>query len=131
MKSLFKPLFLGALAAAVINQLLYFLATGLLGQEFVLAQGGGMSIPVIAPAMFSIFQGVIGGLVVAWIAGRTKSPRKTWVTLAAIGLVLSFVMPFGGVQGIGAAIWLNVMHVVAGVIIIPMVAKALPAERQS
>jgi len=33
--------------------------------------------------------------------------------------------------GDGAAIWLNVMHVVAGLIIIPMVAKALPAQRQS
>jgi len=130
MKSLLKPLFLGALAAAVINQVLYFVATGVFGQEFVLAQGG-MAIPVIAPAMFSIFQGVIGGLIVAWIAGRTKSPKKTWTTLATIGLVLSFVMPFGGIQGVGAAIWLNVMHVVAGVIIIPMVAKALPAERQS
>ena len=129
MKSLLKHLFLGALAAAVINQVLYFVATGVFGQEFVLAQGG-MAIPVIAPAMFSIFQGVIGGLIVAWIAGRTKSPKKTWTTLATIGLVLSFVMPFGGIQGIGAAIWLNVMHVVAGVIIIPMVAKALPAERQ-
>ena len=130
MKSLLKPLFLGALAAAVINQVLYFVATGVLGQEFILAQGG-MAIPVIAPAMFSIFQGVIGGLIVAWIAGRTKSPKKTWTSLATIGLVLSFVMPFGGIQGVGAAIWLNVMHVVAGVIIIPMVAKALPAERQS
>jgi len=130
MKSLLKHLFLGALAAAVINQVLYFVATGVFGQEFVLAQGG-MAIPVIAPAMFSIFQGVIGGLIVAWIAGRTKSPKKTWTTLATIGLVLSFVMPFGGIQGVGAAIWLNVMHVVAGVIIIPMVAKALPAERQS
>jgi len=130
MKSLLKHLFLGALAAAVINQVLYFVATGVFGQEFVLAQGG-MAIPVIAPAMFSIFQGVIGGLIVAWIAGRTKSPKKTWTTLATIGLVLSFVMPFGGIQGVGAAIWLTVMHVVAGVIIIPMVAKALPAERQS
>lgn len=130
MKSLLKHLFLGALAAAVINQVLYFVATGVFGQEFVLAQGG-MAIPVIAPAMFSIFQGVIGGLIVAWIAGRTKSPKKTWTTLATIGLVLSFVMPFGGIQGVGAAIWLNVMHVVAGVIIIPMVAKALPAQRQS
>ena len=130
MKSLLKHLFLGALAAAVINQVLYFVATGVFGQEFVLAQGG-MAIPVIAPAMFSIFQGVIGGLIVAWIAGRTKSPKKTWTTLATIGLVLSFVMPFGGIQGVGAAIWLNVMHVVAGVIIIPMVAKALPAQRQN
>lgn len=129
MKSLFRPLFLAALAAAVINQVLYFLATGVFGQEFVLAQGDGMSIPVIAPAMFSIFQGLVGGVVVGWIASRTNSPRKTWTTLATIGLVLSFVMPFGGIQGIGAAIWLNVMHVVAGVIIIPMVAKALPTQR--
>jgi hypothetical protein len=104
-------------------------ATGLFGQEFMLAQGESMAIPVIAPAMFSIFQGLVGGLVVAWIALRMKSPQKVWMVISVIALVLSFVLPFGGIVGLGAALWLYLMHVVAGVLIIPAVKKALPATK--
>jgi hypothetical protein len=129
MKAVFQPLFVAALIAAVVNQVLYFVATGLFGQEFMLAQGESMAIPVIAPAMFSIFQGLVGGLVVAWIALRMKSPQKVWMVISVIALVLSFVLPFGGIVGLGAALWLNLMHVVAGVLIIPAVKKALPATK--
>ena len=128
MKAVFQPLFVAALIAAVVNQILYFVATGLFGQEFMLAQGEPMAIPVIAPAMFSIFQGIVGGVIVAWIASRTKSPRNVWLSISLIALALSFVLPFGGVQGFEAAVWLNVMHVVAGALIIPLVRNALPAN---
>lgn len=86
-----------------------------------------MGIPFFAPAMFSIFQGIVGGVIVAWIAARTKSPRNVWLSISLIALALSFVLPFGGIQGFEAAVWLNVMHVVAGALIIPMVRNALPA----
>jgi len=127
MKATFRPLVVASLIAAVVNQILYFVATEVFEQEFVLAQGEGMNIPFFAPAMFSIFQGIVGGVIVAWIASRTKSPRNVWLSISLIALALSFVLPFGGIQGFEAAVWLNVMHVVAGALIIPMVRNALPA----
>ena len=127
MKAIFRPLVVASLIAAVINQILYFVATEAFGQEFLLAKGGPMGIPFFAPAMFSIFQGIVGGVIVAWIAARTKSPRNVWLSISLIALGLSFVLPFGGIQGFEAAVWLNVMHVVAGALIIPMVRNALPA----
>ena len=127
MKAIFRPLVVASLIAAVINQILYFVATEAFGQEFLLAQGEPMAIPFFAPAMFSIFQGIVGGVIVAWIASRTKSPRNVWLSVSLIALALSFVLPFGGVQGLEAAVWLNVMHIVAGALIIPMVRNALPA----
>ena len=127
MKAIFRPLVVASLIAAVINQILYFVATEAFGQEFLLAQGEPMGIPFFAPAMFSIFQGIVGGVIVAWIASRTKSPRNVWLSISLIALALSFVLPFGGIQGFEAAVWLNVMHVVAGALIIPMVRNALPA----
>lgn len=129
MKAIFRPLVVASLIAAVINQILYFVATEAFGQEFLLAQAEGMSIPIVAPAMFSIFQGIVGGVVVAWIASRTRSPQNVWLSVSLIALALSFVLPFGGIQGFAAAVWLNVMHVVAGALIIPMVRNALPATR--
>jgi hypothetical protein len=128
MKSIFRPLVIASLIAAVINQILYFVATEAFGQEFLLAQGESMAIPFFAPAMLSIFQGIVGGVIVGWIASRTKSPRNVWLSISLIALALSFVLPFGGIQGFSAAVWLNVMHVVAGALIIPMVRNALPAS---
>ena len=129
MKAVFRPLVVASLIAAVINQALYFLATGVFGQSFPLAQGEPMDIPFFAPAVFSIFQGIVGGFIVAWIASRTKSPKNVWLSISLIALALSFVLPFGGVEGFAAAILLNAMHVVAGALIIPMVRNALPETR--
>jgi len=106
---------------------LYFEATEFFGQEFLLAQGDSMPIPFFAPAMFSIFQGIVGGVIVAWVASRTKSPQNVWLSISLIALALSFVLPFGGILGFEAALWLNAMHAVAGALIIPMVRSSLSA----
>lgn len=127
MKNVFRPLVVASLIAAVINQAIYFLATGFLEVEFLLTNPAGMAIPLFAPALFSVFQGVVGGVIVAWIAARTKSPQNVWLSVSLIALALSFVLPFGGISTIEGALWLNLMHVVAGALIIPMVRSALPA----
>ena len=126
MKSVFRPLVIASLIAAVINQALYFVAVEFFSVEFILRDQGGMAIPFIAPALFSVFQGVVGGLVVAWVASRTKSPKNTWLAVSLIALALSFVFPFLAIETFDGALWLNVMHVVAGALIIPMVRAALP-----
>ena len=126
MKSVFRPLVIASLIAAVINQALYFAAVEFFAVDFILRDQGGMAIPFIAPALFSVFQGVVGGLVVAWVASRTKSPRNTWLAISLIALALSFVFPFLAIETFDGALWLNAMHVVAGALIIPMVRAALP-----
>lgn len=129
MKAVFGPLVIGSLIAAVINQVLYFVAAEFFAVEFILRNLEGMEIPLFAPALFSVFQGVVGGVIVAWIASRTRSPKNTWLAISLIALALSFVMPFGGIETFEGALWLNLMHVVAGALIIPMVRAALPAEK--
>lgn len=128
MKAVFGPLVIASLIAAVINQGLYFLATEMYAVEFTLRNLEGMEIPLLAPAIFSVFQGIVGGVVVAWIASRTARPRNTWMSVSLIALALSFVLPFGGLESFEGAVWLNAMHVVAGALIIPMVRNALPAS---
>jgi hypothetical protein len=129
MKNVFRPLVVGSLIAAVINQALYFVATSFFAVEFVLRNFDGETIPLFAPAIFSVFQGIVGGVIVAWIATRTASPKNTWLAISLIALALSFVLPFGGIENFEGAVWLNIMHVVAGAIIIPMVRVALPDTR--
>jgi|GEM_PF-462883 hypothetical protein len=129
MKAVFRPLVVASLIAAVINQALYFLAAEVFAVEFLLRNPQGMEIPFFAPAMFSVFQGIVGGVVVAAIAARTRSPKNIWLSVSLIALALSFVLPFGGIETFDGALWLNLMHVVAGALIIPMVRQALPAAR--
>jgi hypothetical protein len=126
MKNVFRPLVVASLIAAVINQALYFLATEFLKVEFLLTSPAGMAIPFFAPELFSVFQGIVGGVIVDWIASRTKSPRNVWLSISLIALALSFVMPFLAIGSTEGALWLNLMHVVAGALIIPMVRNALP-----
>jgi zinc transporter ZupT len=127
-KAIFSPLVIGSLIAAVINQVLYFVATEGFGVQFVLRNVDAMEIPLFAPALFSVFQGIVGGVIVAWVATRTRSPKNTWLSISLIALALSFVLPFGGIKNFDGALWLNLMHVVAGALIIPMVRAALPAS---
>jgi hypothetical protein len=124
MKRAFRPIVVASLIAAVLNQALYFIATGFFEIDFVLVTEPPSDIPAWAPAVFSVFQGVLGGVVVAWIASRTKSPRNTWLAISLVALALSFTPGFLA-TAVTSALWLNAMHVVAGAIIIPMVAVAL------
>ncbi len=126
MKDVFRPLVVASLIAAVINQALYFLATEFFEVEFILTSPAGELIPFFAPALFSVFQGIVGGVIVAWIAARTKSPKNVWLAISLIALALSFVTPFLAIADTEGALWLNLMHVVAGALVIPMVRSALP-----
>ena len=126
MKNVFHPLVVASLIAAVINQALYFLATEFFQVEFILTSPAGEPIPFFAPALFSVFQGIVGGVIVAWIASRTKSPKNVWLSISLIALALSFVTPFLAIADTEGALWLNLMHVVAGALVIPMVRSALP-----
>ena len=126
MKDIFRPVVVASFIAAVINQALYFLAAEFFQVEFLLTDPAGMPIPFFAPALFSVFQGIVGGVIVAWIASRTKSPKNVWLSISLIALSLSFVLPFLAIASTEAALWLNLMHVVAGALIIPMVRGALP-----
>jgi hypothetical protein len=127
-KAIFRPVVIASLISAVINQVLYFVAAEFFAVEFILRDMGGMEIPFFAPALFSVFQGVVGGVVVGWAASRTRSPRNTWLAVSLIALALSFVLPFGGLESFDGALWLNLMHIVSGALIIPMVRQALPAN---
>jgi hypothetical protein len=127
MKDIFRPVVVASFVAAVINQALYFLAAEFFQVEFLLTDPAGMAIPFFAPALFSVFQGIVGGVIVAWIASRTKSPKNVWLSISLIALSLSLVLPFLAISSTEAALWLNLMHVVAGALIIPMVRGALPS----
>jgi hypothetical protein len=135
MKKIFAPLVIGVLIAAVINQALYFFAREVPGEAFVIdvdGQGGepGMAIFSLAPAVFTVFQGIVGGVLVAALALATQRPRTNWLWFTLVGLALSFVPTAFATAGVASTfLWLSGMHIVAGLLIIPLVFRALPASK--
>lgn len=123
-KAFVKPV----LISAVINAVAFLLAVQISG-EIVTSNEPIMTITVFHVIGFTIFQGGILGAIFAWLMLKTKSPKKNWQIYATVLLVVSFVLPFGGVQTTVMALWLNLLHLIAGVVIIPAVAKSLPAAK--
>jgi len=123
-KAFVKPV----LISAVINAVAFLLAVQISG-EIVTSNEPIMTITVFHVIGFTIFQGGILGAIFAWLMLKTKNPKKNWQIYATVLLVVSFVLPFGGVQTTTMALWLNLLHLIAGVVIIPAVAKVLPAEK--
>ncbi|MFM2309118.1 MAG: hypothetical protein RLY87_1239 [Chloroflexota bacterium] len=127
MRALVKAAAIAAALAAIGNVIVYFLATAISGELRVLMPAE-MPIEAAQAAGSTLMFGILGSLVVGLIALRTANPRRMWVNLTVIGLIVYGIAPFAA-AGVTTAIWFNVMHIVAGVLIIPMVAKALPETK--
>jgi hypothetical protein len=115
------------LIASLINAIAFFIAVAISGD--IVTTNNPMTITVFHVIGFTIFQGGILGVIFAWFMLKTKAPSKNWKVYATILLVVSFAIPFGGVQTTTMALWLNLLHVIAGIIIIPAIAKSLPVSK--
>lgn len=112
------------LIASVVNAIVFFIASAISGD--IVTTNNPMTITVFHVIGFTLFQGGILGLIFAWLMLKTKSPSKNWTIYATLLLIVSFALPFGGVETVTMALWLNLLHVIAGVVIIPAIAKSLP-----
>lgn len=115
------------LIASAINAVVFFIAVELSGE--IVTADNPMTITVFHVIGFTIVQGGILGVIFAWFMLKTKAPSKNWIRYATILLVISFILPFGGVETTTMALWLNLLHLIAGVVIIPAVSKALPVSK--
>lgn len=135
MKSIFTPLVIGTLIAAAINSVIFLVAAELLGEEFIVDPDGiggepSMVVPAVMPAVFTVFQAIVGGVIVAAIALATKTPQYTWRLITLVGLSLSLVpTAFASLGETSTFLWLSAMHLVAGALVIPLVERVLPANK--
>lgn len=116
------------LLAALVNSIVFLIGVQVSG-NILTSNEPIMTLSIINVIGFTIFQGGILGAIFAWFMLKTNAPKRNWQIYATLLLLISFVVPFGGVQTITMALWLNLLHLIAGAIIIPMVAKELPTEK--
>ena len=135
MKATFTPLVIGTLIAAALNTVIFLLARELLGEPFVIDPDGvganpEMVVSTPSPAVLTVFQAIVGGVVVAGISLATRYPRRTWRMVTLVGLSLSFVpTAFVSMGVLSTFLWLSAMHLIAGALVIPLVERVLPAEK--
>ena len=127
MQKIAKSAAIAALLAAIVNSIVFFIATAISG-DLVLLMPAEETLTVFQPFVFTAMLGIVGSLMVSFIAQRTANPRRTWVLSTIIAVTLYGLPPFLS-AGITTAIWFNVMHAVAALFIIPAVAKELPESK--
>lgn len=127
----FKQAFMAGLmaagAATVINVILFliFHATGIIVDTIFIQPNQPMTIvPII---ISSIIPTLIATLVFFLFEKYTKNGFKIFRIIAIILMVLTFINPFVGIQGVtmGYAIALNVMHVVVVAALLYFIGKSV------
>lgn len=120
--SLLKVAPLAALAAAVINAVLYFIgdAAGLMDKTVgVPGADGKVEAITLAPViMSSVIPTLIAAGVLVLLNRFTANPLRIYGIVTIVLFVVTLANPFLGIPNIpiGMGIWLNLMHaVVAGV----------------
>jgi hypothetical protein len=127
MQKIAKSAAIAAILAAIVNTIVFYIATAISGDLIVLMPAEE-TLTVFQPFVFTTILGIVGSLMVSFVAQRTATPRRTWVLSTIIAVTLYGLPPFLS-AGASTAIWFNVMHAVAAVLIIPAVAKALPESK--
>jgi hypothetical protein len=127
MQKIAKSAAIAALLAAIVNTIVFYIATAISG-DLVVLMPAEVTLTVFQPFVFTAMLGIVGSLMVSFIAQRTANPRRTWVLSTIIAVTLYGLPPFLS-AGITTAIWFNVMHAVAALFIIPAVAKQLPESK--
>lgn len=121
---------IGTGIAVILVVITLFIADAVSGPLLVETPGADApeEVPIGGAVIFTILGGLVG---IALAIGllRAATPRRIFLIVCVVGLVLYGIMPFTAAEEVGTAIWLNVMHVVAAVPIVGMLARELPDVR--
>jgi hypothetical protein len=118
-----------ALVAAAASVTLYWiaLAAGVPMELTEVFEDEYARMPVLNMAMAALLEGGLAGTVLAAACRRWAGrPRSWFLTLTAVGLVASFVLPVISDATTATKVVLSISHVVVAIIIVPPLALALP-----
>jgi hypothetical protein len=73
--------------------------------------------------------GIVAWIVLMLIERFAPAPRKTWLAVSVVVLILTLFTAWAGGESDGTSITLIIMHLVAGAVIIPIFAGTLKERR--
>ncbi len=122
--SLLRSAGIGIVAALVAVVIVFLIADAASGPLLVTQPGADAAeeAPLAGAIVGVIFGGIVGtGLAV--LARRLPRSMETFVGICLVGLVLYGVFALSASEAVATGIWLNVMHVVAAVPIVGLLAR--------
>ena len=106
---------IGGGIAAVINAIISFIAPPLNAMQ----ADGSLGPVTLIPIIFASILPAIFAAIILWLLRRfTGNGTRIFQIVAVVLLLVSFLSPFTAAESIGIALWLNLMHLVAGSAII-------------
>jgi hypothetical protein len=121
---------IGIGVALVLVAIAHVAADAMSGPLLVTPPGGSAVEDVaIGLALMSTVVGGVAGIGLALVAQRFGRPKATFVAVCVVALVLYGTVPFTAAEETTTAVWLNVMHVLAALPIVGLLARQLPVAR--
>ena len=106
---------IGGGIAAVLNAIVFFIAPTLTATQ----SDGSIGPVTLIPIIFASIIPSIFAAIVLWLLRRfTGNGTRIFQIVAVVLLLLSFFSPFAAAATTGIALWLNLMHLIAGSAII-------------
>ena len=117
-------------AGALVGVSACFFVASMTGATLIVAarDTGATTVPFGA-AVFATVAAGGGAYFLARLAGRAPRPRRIFLLLTTAGLLASTVPPLQAATSVSTLIWLLVMHAVAALALVPVVASGLPTAR--
>jgi hypothetical protein len=117
--------FIVALIATPIAGLIVYLIANAPSAMPATVLVGPMSAPItLVPVVLASVMGALAGIIVyALLLRFTRRPRRIFITMAVVVLVLAVVPTIGIGAPMAMVIALNVMHVVVGAVIVAVLAR--------
>lgn len=120
-----------AVAVAVLAALAVW-ALGELASSAQLAATRGPDEMTINSALVvtsALTAGLLGWAALALIQRLSRKPRRTWLVVSTVVLVLSLGAPLGQGVDVASRMTLTLMHLVVGAVLIPGLARTVQTER--
>lgn len=122
---------IAAALAALGNLVVYVLAEGVFGQDLRVPNQQTGELIDLGPGpvvLFTVVPALLATLLAAWLARRAAAPRRIFLVISLIVLLLSFLTPILADLIGGTKITLALMHVVAAVGIVWPLSARLPVD---
>ncbi len=121
-----------AIVAALVLVTIVFLAASAATDNLLVTPPGGDAAEELTLGIV-LFTTVVGGLLgtaLAWTMSRfAPRPRRTFVLVCGVGLVLYGIVPFTAAEETATGVWMNLMHLSVALPVVGGLATYLPAER--
>jgi hypothetical protein len=115
---------LGAVAGA------WLLATAVTGGLVVDLGAGPQKVGVLAVVGATLVGGGVGIGLAALTRRFSRRPRRAFLVVCVLALAGYAIVPFVAAESLSVAIWLNVLHLVVGVVVSGRLAQLLPGKRR-